>query len=90
MQSQKQVTAYFSRKQLLHFEITQQNTAAIDITFGEGPGVMVKAAAWKVGAHGFVPRSGINISKKHVSFPPHSKRFGIVWSLCDRAIACSA
>ena len=70
MQSQKPVTAYFSRKQLLHFEITQQNTAAIDITFGEGPGVMVKAAAWKVGAHGFVPRSGINISKKQMFLSP--------------------
>ena len=50
--------------------MTQQNTAAIDITFGEGSGVMVKAAVWKVGAHGFVPRSGLNILKKQMFLPP--------------------
>ena len=87
MQSQKAVTAFFSRKQLLHFEITQQNThdtAAIDITFGEGPGVMVKAAAWKVGAHGFVPSSGINISKKQMFLSPLTPN-GLV--LCGASVA---
>ena len=31
---------------------------------------MVKAATWKVGAHRFVPSSGINISKKQMFLPP--------------------
>ena len=40
---------------------------------------MVKAAAWKVGAHGFVPRSGINILKKQMFLSPLPPTLQMVW-----------
>ena len=83
-QSQKSVTAYLKRKQLLHYF-----GFALQYTLTR---VVVSTAASHARVRGSVPGFPVSaVSKKQKMFLPHPRvKVSIVGSLRDREVACSA